>query len=131
MIQRFSKKRQAIYDCLCSTATHPTADWIYCQLREDYPGLSLGTVYRNLAQLKSEGLIQSVGTIHGQEHFDANVSPHTHLICRGCGAVRDLFEIEVPSEVRQRAQVVSGYQIAGVSLRLTGLCPQCQEKESL
>ena len=52
MIQRFSKKRQAIYDCLAGTTSHPTADWIYHQLHADYPDLSLGTVYRNLTQLK-------------------------------------------------------------------------------
>ena len=82
MIQRFSKKRQAIYDCLRSTTSHPTADWIYHQLHPDFPDLSLGTVYRNLSQLKNAGLIQSVGVVAGQERFDANISPHTHLICK-------------------------------------------------
>jgi len=69
-----------------------------------------------------------VGVINGQEHFDANVSPHTHLICRGCGIVRDLFEVNVPGEVAQKAADVSGYQITGVSLRLMGLCPSCKKK---
>ncbi len=92
------------------------------------PDLSLGTVYRNLSQLKDAGLIQSVGVINGQEHFDANVSPHTHLICRSCGTVRDLFEINVSDEIAQQAADVSGYQITGVSLRLMGLCPSCRKK---
>ena len=128
MIQRFSKKRQAIYDCLSGTTSHPTADWIYHQLHADYPDLSLGTVYRNLSQLKDAGLIQSVGVINGQEHFDDNVSPHTHLICQSCGTVRDLFEINVSDEIAQQAANVSGYQITGVSLRLMGLCPSCKKK---
>ena len=125
MIQRFSKKRQAIYDCLCSTTSHPTADWIYHQLHSDYPDLSLGTVYRNLTQLKAAGLIQSVGVINGQEHFDANVSPHTHLVCQSCGKVVDLFEITLPKSISQKAATASGYQITGVQLQLTGLCPSC------
>lgn len=129
MIQRFSKKRQAIYDCLSATTSHPTADWIYHQLHGDYPDLSLGTVYRNLAQLKSAGLIQSVGVINGQEHFDANVSPHTHLICKRCGTVRDLFEVSLPSAITDTAEAVSGYRITGVSLRFTGLCPACQKAQ--
>ena len=128
MIQRFSKKRQAIYDCLAGTTSHPTADWIYHQLHAAYPDLSLGTVYRNLSQLKDAGLIQSVGVINGQEHFDANVSPHTHLVCRSCGTVRDLFEITLPAEISQKAADVSGYQITGFSLRLMGLCPSCKKK---
>ena len=129
MIQRFSKKRQAIYDCLSATTSHPTADWIYHQLHADYPDLSLGTVYRNLAQLKSAGLIQSVGVINGQEHFDANVSPHTHLICKRCGTVRDLFEITLPPAITDTAEAVSGYCITGVSLRFTGLCPDCRKAQ--
>ncbi len=130
MIQRFSKKRQAIYDCLRGTTSHPTADWIYHQLHADFPDLSLGTVYRNLSQLKNAGLIQSVGVVAGQERFDANISPHTHLICKGCGTVRDLFEITLPDEIMQAAQAASGYEISGVSLRFTGLCPKCR-KESI
>ena len=55
-MQRFSKKRAAIYDCLCGTKTHPSADWIYQQLLPEFPDLSLATVYRNLAQLKEAGI---------------------------------------------------------------------------
>ena len=48
-IQKKSRKRDAILACVCSTDTHPTAEWVYTQLKPDIPDLSLGTVYRNLA----------------------------------------------------------------------------------
>ena len=44
-----SKKRAAILACLQNTKTHPTAEWIYQQLKPQIPDLSLGTVYRNLS----------------------------------------------------------------------------------
>lgn len=44
-----SKKRDAILSCLCSTDTHPSAEWIYHRLKPQIPDLSLATVYRNLA----------------------------------------------------------------------------------
>ena len=31
--QRFSKKRQAILDVLASTTSHPSAEWVYMQLK--------------------------------------------------------------------------------------------------
>ena len=47
--QNFSRKRQAILEVLRSTKIHPTAEWVHQTLKSDYPDLSLGTVYRNLA----------------------------------------------------------------------------------
>jgi len=128
-MQRFSKKRQAIYDCLCATKTHPTADWIHQQLHTDYPDLSLGTVYRNLSQLKDAGMIQSVGVVNGQERFDADISPHPHVVCTGCGAVDDLHGLEPSQSVMDAAGIQSGYLITGVSLRFQGLCPRCRKKK--
>lgn len=127
MSQRFSKKRQAIYDCLLSTRSHPSADWIYQQLRPQFPDLSLATVYRNLAQLKAAGLIQSLGVVSGQERFDAMVAPHTHFICTQCGAVQDLPQLVLPPELIAIAETDSGCQITSTSLRLAGLCSHCRQ----
>ena len=44
MICRRSVKRDAMLDLLRSTDCHPSADWIFQQLRPLYPDLSLGTV---------------------------------------------------------------------------------------
>ena len=51
-----SKKRQAILESLRSVTDHPTAEMIYNRLKPEYPDLSLGTVYRNLAMFLEEGL---------------------------------------------------------------------------
>lgn len=126
MKQRFSKKREAIYSCLRSTDTHPTADWIYHQLRPSFPDLSLATVYRNLTQLKDAGVIRSVGVVAGQERFDADTHPHTHFICTNCDAVLDLMDVHLPAELVSQAEKDSGCSITGTSLRFTGLCPRCR-----
>ena len=83
--QNYSRKREAILDTLRSTKTHPTAEWVYLQLKSQYPDLSLGTVYRNLSQFKEDGTIVSLGVVNGQEHFDGDISPHSHFICSHCG----------------------------------------------
>ena len=43
-------------------------------IHEELP-IAKATVSQHLKELKDAGLIQSVGVINGQEHFDANVSP--------------------------------------------------------
>ena len=42
--RKHSRKRDAILDCMRNTTCHPTAEWVYQQLKPIYPDLSLGTV---------------------------------------------------------------------------------------
>ena len=126
MIQRYSKKRQAIVDCLMSTTTHPTADWIYSRLRPQFPDLSLGTVYRNLKELKDAGIIQSIGVVGGQERFDYNTAPHTHLVCEKCHSVLDVEGVDLPNSILTAAEAATGAIVTGASLRLTGVCADCR-----
>ena len=129
--QRFSKKRQAILDVLASTTSHPSAEWVYLQLKPLYPDLSLGTVYRNLAQFKEQGQIMSLGTVKGIERFDANTSPHVHFICAGCDAVIDLDEMQVPDSLRRTAAACCGGQVDGCQLSFTGYCRECINNERI
>lgn len=126
--RKHSRKRDAILSCLRSTTCHPTAEWIYQQLKPEIPDLSLGTVYRNLALFKKEGLIDSVGTVDGLERFDGNRAPHAHLVCTCCHAVLDCFNLELPETVFASARAQTGARIDGCKLVFTGLCESCQKK---
>ena len=119
------RKRDAILTCLRGTTEHPSAEWVYSQLKQEIPDLSLGTVYRNLSLFKEQGLICSLGTVKGVERFDANTDPHVHYICTGCGRVLDLHQIRVPEELNQAAATNSGGEVTGCQLTFTGVCGQC------
>ena len=88
-MKNYSRQREAILNVISSTKTHPTADWIYKETRKTIPNISLGTVYRNLSELKKSGEILSVDVGDGKEHFDFDTSPHFHLACRDCGCIID------------------------------------------
>ena len=45
---KYSRQRESIKACLMSRKDHPTADALYTSIREQFPNISLGTVYRNL-----------------------------------------------------------------------------------
>ena len=47
-MKNYSRQREAILEVLRSTDTHPTANWIYTEVKKTIPNISLGTVYRNL-----------------------------------------------------------------------------------
>ena len=122
------RKRDAILTCLRQTTAHPSAEWVYAQLKPEIPDLSLGTVYRNLALFKEQGLITSLGTVKGVERFDGNTDPHVHYICGSCGGVLDLKEIAVPQELSAQAAQCSGGEVTGCQLTFTGVCTKCQNK---
>jgi len=119
------KKRNAIYECLCSTDTHPSAEMVHSMLHAEHPDISLATVYRNLAKFKAEGKIMSVATVRGVERFDANTDPHVHFICSACDAVIDLHQIPVP---RFYGEDCGGCRIESCALTLTGVCSSCQNQ---
>lgn len=97
--RKFSRKREAVLASLKATTSHPTAEWIYHELKNDYPKISLATVYRNLKVLQDSGEIVSLGTIAGQERFDGQTMRHDHFICESCGAVLDVPSVPSGGEL--------------------------------
>ncbi len=122
-VTRYSPKRQAILECICSTDCHPSAEWVYATLKPQIPDLSLATVYRNLARFREDGVVLAVGNVDGQERYDADTAPHSHFICRECGKVSDLPAIEVA--VPNMATVGKS---EGCSVTFYGCCNECLEK---
>ena len=128
---RYSYNREAILACLRGTTTHPSAEWVFEQLKPQIPDLSLGTVYRNLSQFKEQGEIISVGVVNGLERYDARVEPHVHFICNQCEAVLDLNSIAVPEALFTQAAEESGAQVTGCTVNLCGVCQECQKNKKI
>lgn len=87
---RRSRQRDAIMTYLRSRTDHPSAEQIYENVKLVMPNISLGTVYRNLSLLNELGEVRTIYAGTGADHFDANVAPHDHFICRNCYSIQDL-----------------------------------------
>ena len=123
------RKRDAILECLRSTDVHPSADWVYAQMKPRFPDISLGTVYRNLALFKQQGHIISLGTVNGVERFDGNTQPHVHFICTQCDSVTDLPRMQVPQALCSQAAVDTGGRVDTCCLSFTGVCRRCNSNQ--
>ena len=110
--QRFSKKRQAIYDALKASKAHPSAETIYHSLKPIYPDLC-------------------VGNVDGKDRFDGCTAPHLHLICRCCGEVLDLDMSDALLEHCQQLSETWNVAIDLNSLHFTGLCQTCKDRNEL
>ncbi|MFP4491885.1 MAG: transcriptional repressor [Spirochaetaceae bacterium] len=128
---RFNRSdlREQILNLLEQTDSHPTAAWVHDQLREEFPKVAIGTVYRNLNILVSEGQIKNIRFDDATDHFDANTSRHYHFICEECGAIRDL---EVPYDETLELKVSSqtGFEVHTHRLDFYGVCEQCRNNKA-
>ncbi len=122
-IRKRSGKRDAVLGIIRSTKTHPPAGWVYERLKPDFPGLSLGTVYRNIRVLLEDGGLVSVGVVNGEERFDGMVEPHPHFICEKCGTVIDIDARAVTG--RKKLVEISGCAIDKRKTVFYGVCKAC------
>jgi Fe2+ or Zn2+ uptake regulation protein len=108
---------------------HPTAMDVFEQVRSDYPCMSLATVYRALhALVEQKALVEM--RVENVARYDAGPCPHHHVVCKRCGAVRDVC-VEVcpealPISTLHVLQEMTGFALDAHPLQLSGLCPQCQ-----
>ncbi len=122
-MKNYSRQREAILEVLRSTDAHPTANWIYTQVKERIENISLGTVYRNLAALSEAGEILALNVGDGYEHFDGNPLPHLHLHCRCCGCITDAyFNKDIISKIASK----HGFTPENSVYIVYGICKNCK-----
>lgn len=122
---KYSRQREALLALLQSTRSHPTAEWLYTELKKEFPAISLATVYRNLNLLADTGEILRLDVGSGTEHFDATTKNHYHFVCRNCSAVLDL-EMPALSDLDRIAEQENPVRIEKHTLLFYGLCEHCQ-----
>ncbi|MDR1106356.1 MAG: transcriptional repressor [Treponema sp.] len=130
--RKHSGKRDAILEAIKSTDEHPSAQRVYDRLKPRIPGLSLGTVYRNISVFRDEGDVVSVGVVNREERFDGKTAPHPHLVCGRCGAIADLPCPDEGALRRTGEKIADPVSRAGfvIDYRKTvfyGLCGACAE----
>lgn len=120
---RNSEKRNAILNILHNTTSHPTAEWVYERLLEEYPEAGIATVYRNLKLLLEQNMIIKIDVGDGTDHYDADISEHYHFTCRCCKRIFDLRPNELP--LGSVPKNVNGFNIESMSVVFSGVCGEC------
>ena len=123
---RYSHQRERIYEYLASSPEHPSAEMVYNDLRPEIPGLSLGTVYRNLKLLEELGKVRRVTSFQGTERYDACCGDHAHFLCEKCGLLHDLGGANSQA-IREAITLEEGFTLSKLDLTVTGRCPSCSE----
>ena len=109
---RYSRQRELVMRQVQSRCDHPTADEIYTAVRDDCPGLSLGTVYRNLNGLVEAGRVRRVSVPGQADRFDRTLADHVQL-----------DKAPLDEMIASRPELA----IEGYALTLYGVCSACRE----
>ncbi len=123
---RMTSHRIALLRLLAVSEGHPNASQIYEQLREQFPTISIATVYKTLALLKEEGQVLEID-LHNDSRYDGNKPyPHPHLICKQCGLIIDGDAVASLSAINQDIQEHYQFQVMQAQMVFYGLCRACQ-----
>ena len=122
---KFSKQRELILNEVRNNHLHPTADIIYTNLKKDNPGLSLGTVYRNLSQLTEHGFISKLSMPNQSDRFDRNTKPHAHLICEICNNIFDIESSYIDTFINDLSKK-EDIEVSNYDIILKGICNNCK-----
>lgn len=122
-------QRTAIYHVLIHSTAHPTAEDLFAQVSPAHPMLSLNTVYYTLSVLGTAGLVREVNVGHDRARYDANLTPHHHVICQGCQNIIDVMDprldcLASPSGLPHDFEITS-YQVA-----FRGYCGTCRQPQA-
>ena len=124
---KLTPQRLAIARILARSEGHPSADDIYEQLMDDFPTISLATVYRNIVLIKSLGEVLELGFPDGSNRYDGNKPyPHPHLICTHCKKIFDP-DLSTLKDLTREVTKETGFQITTHRLDFFGICNGCQK----
>ena len=129
-MQKYSRQREIIINCLKNRYDHPSANMVYDSVREEIPNISLGTVYRNLTKLAEDGTIQRIAINNSADRFDWNEESHYHFRCEECDSLIDLdfkpdSQDTILSTIEGEVPQVNSYQLI-----FSGICCDCLKKKA-
>lgn len=127
---KHSKQREALFELLKSVICHPDAEWLYNELKKDFPKISLATVYRNLGQFCALGKAIPLYIGDGTVRYDARTSAHNHFFCSSCHNLYDIGDAEL-CKTDAALEEKYGVKIDSHSFIFYGKCKNCIKNKNL
>ncbi|WP_165986107.1 Fur family transcriptional regulator [Streptomyces sp. YIM 98790] len=122
---RLTAQRRVIAEVLAGEHVHYTADEVHALAVRRLPEISRASVYNTLGELVALGEVREVTTDGRAKRYDPNVGEsHQHLVCSGCGAIRDVRLSGDPMAVLPEGERY-GFTVSEVAVTYYGRCPDC------
>ena len=126
---KITPQRLAIVKILAESKFHPSVEDIHVQIKKDFPTMSLATVYKNIALIKSLGEVLELGFPDGSNRYDGRKpTPHPHVICIKCKKIVDP-DLDSLSEMKREVELETHFKILNHRLDFFGICSHCMAEK--
>jgi Fe2+ or Zn2+ uptake regulation protein len=122
---KVTPKRMAILDTLASEPRYMSPEEVWERLKGRFARIGLPTVYRNLDDLFSGGVISKVILPDRQLYYFycPNKDHHHHFVCLSCRRVEDVRFCGL-REIEREVKRMKGTVFSHI-LQINGLCRSC------
>lgn len=123
-------KRLAILKAMAGQRRYLSPEEIWDAVGKRFKHLGLPTIYRNLEELASGGLISCIVRPDRRLYYFlcGNEKHHHHFICVNCRKVEDL-DICIAEEIGRQVKRRIGGIVRSHILQVDGLCSDCGKKK--
>ena len=115
-----SSARLLLLKKLSEPQGHYSAEDLFQSLKDTLPGLSLATVYKNLEDLRSAGILRMVALPNQVRQYEWERGDHLHLV-EG-KSLTDLEDTDLFQEIKNliAEKIGSGFEIENIDVQVFG-----------
>lgn len=124
---RKTPERYAILNKIFEITGHFTLQSLYSELDQSGYHVSRATLFNTISLFISAGIVRrhTFATEAPRYERITNLSHH-HLICTGCGKIREVRDVELDKILRSRR--FGKFLTSQIDINIYGLCPTCQRQ---
>lgn len=127
---KITPQRTAILKCFLSIDAPISADELFRKIKSDFPNITKTTIENNLEMLNKLRLIKKIKLNNKYPKYEILTLPvySYELICIKCGLALDLNE-EGTDINTHFSNIIAGFTSLSVSMKIQGVCADCQDKK--
>ena len=128
---RFTALRQRVFELVWDSHAPTGAYDVLESMRREGRRAAPPTVYRALDFLVEHGLVHRIESLNAYVGCADPGNAHTgqFLICRVCGSSVEVDDPEITAAIAARCGK-AGFRMQQLTLEVTGLCPDCQTRDT-
>jgi len=125
---KITPKRKATIELFFKKKSYLSPQEALEKLTNNFPGISVSTVYRILEELQNAGILVRIGREDRQLYYSLCCMPdehHHHFICRKCRRVEEVGLCNFKEFERFISRTLN-CKVENHSVQLEGLCSYCR-----
>ncbi len=124
-MQRVTKQRKSVEDCLSKYSNFLSIQEIYTDLVKSGQKIGLSTVYRIIGELYTDKSVDMILSDSNEALYRlCSKSHHHHIVCGDCGTAVEVYDETIETWANQIAKA-NKFKLIDHQVELIGTCAKC------